>query len=292
MAFTYKISIEQVKEFRFSNLKNWLRRVYFRRISFGEQVIYGFNYSRGLATIVGVLCFALSTWLLSLDHPLTMLAHLISPVEASESVSKPTQGTKVDGHQKGSKVEYDLGLIEGQGGKKVERGDFIPGRLSTAVDSSRIKSPVQIELINARDFGLEDGATMLGEVSEVKKERIFVMLNILKMPDGRAIDVSGEVLSADGSAGLIGDFETNRGENALGAGVASFMSGATAGMLNFPTENSGYGTYARNAFISGSSESANKLADVYTEDMRTPETRTRVGSGQPVVILLKSEIRI
>ena len=137
---------------------------------------------------------------------------------------------------------------------------------------------------------IKAGSTFFGKLSSVEGDRIFASIYLLKEEGtNQSYQINGEVLSVDGSAGVVGRVKSGKTDQVLGAATSVFVSGAAAGMVE--STSGPWGTVQnrgslKNGLFNGISQTAQNAADLYTEEMKSKRDETFIDSGTNVVVLI------
>ena len=214
---------------------------------------------------------------------------------AAEKRTKADQVIKKSTQKRIAKVEvYNTQLIDNSGALSgVSQGSLILAKTINKIVSSNSASPVLLEVTEdfqdgSGDTAIESGSKFYGKLSSVEADRVYINIGLIKV-GSKSFQVSGDVLSVDGSAGIAGKVNSGKTKVVAGAGVSTFIAGLGAGLMESSTGPWGTtvsGGSLKNGIYNGISQTANHAADIYTEDMKSAVDEITVPSGTHVVILI------
>lgn len=190
---------------------------------------------------------------------------------------------------------YSAAIIDNSGTLGgLSQGTLVLAKTRNKLVSSNNQTTVLLEVIDDLvDQGktvIKAGSTLYGKLSGVDGERLFASIYLLKEEaTNQSYQINGELLSVDGSAGVVGRVRSGKTDQVLGAATSVFVSGAAAGMVE--STSGPWGTVQnkgslKNGLFNGISQTAQNAADLYTEDMKNRRDEIYLDSGSNVVVLI------
>ena len=230
-----------------------------------------------------------------------VICFLVYSYGAVNSLSKneeneKQQKTKAIEKHKGRRVEnYSASIIDNSGSLGgLSQGSLVLAKSRNKLISSNGQTTVILDVIeDLVDQGrtvIKAGSTFYGKLSSVEGDRLFASIYLLKEEDtNQSYQINGEVLSVDGSAGVVGRVKSGKTDQVLGAATSVFVSGAAAGMVE--STSGPWGTVQnkgnlKNGLFNGLSMTAQHAADLYTEEMKDRRDEIYLDSGSNVVVLI------
>lgn len=190
---------------------------------------------------------------------------------------------------------YSASIIDNSGTLGgLSQGALVLAKTRNKLVSSNNQTTVLLEVIDDLvDQGktvIKAGSTLYGKLNGVDGERLFASIYLLKEEaTNQSYQINGELLSVDGSAGVVGRVKSGKTDQVLGAATSVFVSGAAAGMVE--STSGPWGTVQnkgslKNGLFNGISQTAQNAADLYTEDMKNRRDEIYLDSGSNVVVLI------
>lgn len=190
---------------------------------------------------------------------------------------------------------YSASIIDNSGTLGgLSQGTLVLAKSKNKLVSSNGQTTVILDVIeDLVDQGkiiIKAGSTFYGKLSSVEGDRLFASIYLLKEEaTNQSYQINGELLSVDGSAGVVGRVKSGKTDQVLGAATSVFVGGAAAGMVE---SNTGpWGTVQnkgslKNGIFNGISQTAQHAADLYTEEMKDKRDEIYLDSGSNVVVLI------
>ncbi len=272
-----------------------LRDFYSTQIHIGEKTLYSLHYRRIGSSVVGTMAIVVGISLFSIDKPMQKLGSWIGmTAEASTVRESRIQESKEKAihndisHRSAKSEEYEIALISSST-NDFSRNNFLRVTLVNDVDTGNERSPIIFRVIETFDKRIPEGAIALGALDDTKGDRVYGKVMAIKTDEDEGFEVEGEIMSVDGTSGMRGEINTNRDSALAGTAIGSFVAGAAAGLIHTtPFEIGGFRENLRNSLLSGTSETANKAAEIYTEDMKNKNATVHVKRGSDAVVLIRS----
>jgi hypothetical protein len=219
----------------------------------------------------------------------------VNSFNKAEENEKQQKSKSTEKH-KGKRVEnYSASIIDNSGSLGgLSQGSLVLAKSRNKLISSNGQTTVILDVIDDLiDQGktvIKAGSTFYGKLSSVEGDRLFASIYLLKEEStNQSYQINGELLSVDGSAGVVGRVKSGKIDQALGAATSVFVSGAAAGMVE--STSGPWGTVQnkgnlKNGLFNGLSMTAQHAADLYTEDMKDRRDEIYLDAGSNVVVLI------
>ncbi len=273
-----------------------LRDFYSTQIHIGDRILYSLHYRKIAISLVGTMCTLVGASLVSIDHPLDkfgawlgMTAQAATLNEYSSKEKEASAKARGKSAVRGAgREDYEISLITSSS-QDLTDNNFLRVRLVNEIDTGNERSPIVFRVLESFDRRIPEGALALGSVEESKGDRVYGKVVAIKTGEDEGFELRGEIMSVDGSSGLVGEVDTHRGSALAGTAIGSFVAGAAAGLIqSTPFQLGGFRENLRNSMLAGTSETANKAAEIYTNDMKNQRATIRIKRGSEAVILIRS----
>lgn len=271
-----------------------LKSYYSTPVSAGGCTLYSLHYHRISKTLVGSMSMLVMICLLTIDHPwrrfgrwIGLTAEAATLNDSSFSSGNNTSQKKVH-HHGSAKQDYEIALISNSK-HDLSKDNFLRVLLINDVDSSNQRSPLIFRITETFDEKIPVGSLAIGSVDTTSDDRIFGKIVGIKTSKDDVTEIDGEIMSTDGSSGLVGEVETHRGADLAGTAIGSFTAGAAAGLMQNNIFTAGtFQQNVRNSLLGGTSDTASRAADIYTSDLKSKKPTIHIKRGTQAIVLVKS----